>query len=200
MVGIEWSSVATVWPGRRTRSPRSRRPSNACGLVTSWTRCRSMPITSGAPSRAGGDDVVVPDLLDDRLRDTGCSSVPATLADASSGAIARVAHRSSRQLSYSPGHDDARRLRPARALPRPARRPRSRRRARDAQGHRLHRRGPLEADRRRRHHLDRDDAVQLQPARAGRARQGRHSGRRRDADGVQHDRRCPTASAWAPRA
>ena len=36
--------------------------------------------------------------------------------------------------------------------------------------------------------LDRDDALQPQPAPPGRARQGRHPGRRRDADGVQHDR------------
>ena len=79
-------------------------------------------------------------------------------------------------------------VRPTRALSRAARRPRSRGRARDAQGHRLHRRGSLEADRRRRHDLDRDDAVQLQPARAGREGQGRHPGRRWDADGVQHDR------------
>ena len=29
-------------PGAARRGPASRRPSNACGLVTSWTRCRSM--------------------------------------------------------------------------------------------------------------------------------------------------------------
>ena len=57
----------------------------------------------------------------------------------------------------------------------------------DAQGHRLHRRGPGEAARRRRDDLDRDDAVQLQPAPPGRAREGRHPGGRRHADGVQHD-------------
>jgi hypothetical protein len=51
------------------------------------------------------------------------------------------------------------------------------------------RRGPGQADHRRRHDLDRDDAVQLQPAPAGRARQGGHPRRRRHADGVQHDRR-----------
>ena len=38
VVGIEWSAVATVWPGLRTFRPRSRRPVKACGLVTSWTR------------------------------------------------------------------------------------------------------------------------------------------------------------------
>ena len=41
-VGTLWSSVATVSSGRRTRRPVSRSPSNACGLVTSWTRWRSM--------------------------------------------------------------------------------------------------------------------------------------------------------------
>ena len=41
-VGTLWSSVATVSSGRRTRRPARRSPSNACGLVTSWTRWRSM--------------------------------------------------------------------------------------------------------------------------------------------------------------
>ena len=49
VVGIEWSAVATVWPGRRTPMPRARSPVNACGLVTSWTRCRSTARTAGAP-------------------------------------------------------------------------------------------------------------------------------------------------------
>ena len=31
-------TVASVWSGRRTPSPRRRSPSNACGLVTSWMR------------------------------------------------------------------------------------------------------------------------------------------------------------------
>ena len=39
-------------------------------------------------------------------------------------------------------------------------------------GDRLHRRGPREAARRRRHDVDRDDAVQPQPARARQAREG----------------------------
>ena len=42
VVGVEWSIVATVRSGRRTFSPRSRSPVNACGEVTSWIRCRSM--------------------------------------------------------------------------------------------------------------------------------------------------------------
>ena len=42
MVGTLWSSVARVSSGRRTVRPASRSPSNACGLVTSCTRCRSM--------------------------------------------------------------------------------------------------------------------------------------------------------------
>ena len=69
------------------------------------------------------------------------------------------------------------------------RRRRPRPRARDAEGRRLHRRGPREAARRRRDDLDRDDAVQLQPARARQAREGRHPRRRRHADRVQHDLR-----------
>ena len=40
-VGTLWSAVASVRSGRRTRRPASRSPSNACALVTSWTRCRS---------------------------------------------------------------------------------------------------------------------------------------------------------------
>ena len=38
------------------------------------------------------------------------------------------------------------------------------------------------------HYVDRDDAVQLQPPRARRERQGGHPGGRRHADGAQHDR------------
>ena len=41
-VGVLWSSVAIVRSGRRTGRPAIRSPSNACGLVTSCTRCRSM--------------------------------------------------------------------------------------------------------------------------------------------------------------
>ena len=41
-VGVLWSAVASVLSGRRTPRPASRRPSKACGEVTSWTRCRSM--------------------------------------------------------------------------------------------------------------------------------------------------------------
>ena len=40
-VGTLWSIVARVRSGLRTRRPSSRKPSNACGDVTSWTRCRS---------------------------------------------------------------------------------------------------------------------------------------------------------------
>ena len=42
VVGTLWSSVASVRSGRRTLRPASRRPSKACGLVTSWSRWRSM--------------------------------------------------------------------------------------------------------------------------------------------------------------
>ncbi len=41
-VGTLWSAVASVRSGRRTERPARRRPSKACGLVTSCTRCRSM--------------------------------------------------------------------------------------------------------------------------------------------------------------
>src|SRR3954469_12968438 len=49
-VGTLWSAVASVRSGRRTVRPLSRSPSNACGLVTSWTRCRSMYSRLGATS------------------------------------------------------------------------------------------------------------------------------------------------------
>src|SRR2546423_7223210 len=39
-----------VRSGRRTGRPAIRNPSNACGDVTSWTRCRSMYSRSGSPS------------------------------------------------------------------------------------------------------------------------------------------------------
>src|SRR6187399_2375717 len=51
-VGTLWSSVATVSSGRRTRRPPRRRPSNACGLVTSCTRWRSMYSRSGSSGAA----------------------------------------------------------------------------------------------------------------------------------------------------
>ena len=41
-VGTMWSTVAKVRSGKATRRPRRRSMSNACGLVTSWTRCRPM--------------------------------------------------------------------------------------------------------------------------------------------------------------
>ncbi len=49
-VGVLWSSVAIVRSVRRTGRPASRSPSKACGLVTSWSRCRSMNRRSGSPS------------------------------------------------------------------------------------------------------------------------------------------------------
>src|SRR3954449_7757214 len=51
-VGTLWSAVASVRSGRRTGRPASRRPSKAWGLVTSWTRWRSMKIRPGATSWA----------------------------------------------------------------------------------------------------------------------------------------------------
>src|SRR4051794_27442313 len=41
--------VAIVRSGRRTRRPARRRPSNACGDVTSWTRWRSTKRSVGSP-------------------------------------------------------------------------------------------------------------------------------------------------------
>jgi hypothetical protein len=41
LVGTLWSGTASVASGRRTLRPVMRRPSKACGLVTSCTRCRS---------------------------------------------------------------------------------------------------------------------------------------------------------------
>src|SRR3954465_6534658 len=72
-VGTLWSAVASVRSGRRTGRPARRRPSKACGLVTSWTRGRStysrLSATSwasqilskrvrgiSAPTQPGGDD------------------------------------------------------------------------------------------------------------------------------------------------
>src|SRR5437870_2007367 len=49
-VGTLWSIVASVRSGLRTRRFERRRPSKACGLVTSWTRCRSMYRRSGSPA------------------------------------------------------------------------------------------------------------------------------------------------------
>src|SRR5205809_4941130 len=49
-VGTLWSIVASVSSGLRTRRFARRRPSNACGLVTSWTRWRSTYTRSGSPA------------------------------------------------------------------------------------------------------------------------------------------------------
>ena len=51
-VGTLWSAVASVRSGRRTVRPASRSPSKACGLVTSWTRCRSIHSRPAATSWA----------------------------------------------------------------------------------------------------------------------------------------------------
>ena len=42
VVGTLWSGTAMVFSGARTVRPAMRSPSKACGLVTSWTRWRSM--------------------------------------------------------------------------------------------------------------------------------------------------------------
>ena len=65
-------------------------------------------------------------------------------------------------------------------------------------GHRLRRRGAREADHRRRLDLDRDDAVQLPPARARRARSRRASAPPAARRWSSTRSRSPTASRWAP--
>jgi hypothetical protein len=45
VVGTLWSTVTRVQSGRRTRLPALLRPSNACGEVTSCTRCLSTYIS-----------------------------------------------------------------------------------------------------------------------------------------------------------
>ena len=51
--GPAWGSNGPPWrrsgPGGGPWRPRSRRPVNAWGLVTSWTRCRSIARMAGAP-------------------------------------------------------------------------------------------------------------------------------------------------------
>jgi hypothetical protein len=42
VVGMLWSTTASVLCGAWTLRPVMRRPSKACGLVTSWTRWRSI--------------------------------------------------------------------------------------------------------------------------------------------------------------
>ena len=66
------------------------------------------------------------------------------------------------------------------------RRLRARRCPRDAEGGRLHRRRPRQAADRRRHAVDRDDAVQPEPARARAGREARDPRGGRDAGRVQH--------------
>ena len=41
-VGVLWSGMQKMWSGRKHPIPRARRPSKACGLVTSWQYKRSM--------------------------------------------------------------------------------------------------------------------------------------------------------------
>ena len=81
-VGTLWSAVATVRSGRRTARPASRSPSKACGLVTSWTRWRSM-YSRSVPSSPRGDEVAVPHLL-------------AQASRARSGSSHRVSHSETR--------------------------------------------------------------------------------------------------------
>src|SRR5580658_5416657 len=50
VVGTLWSTVAMWRSGRRSLRPAMRRPSKACGDVTSWTSWRSMYRIVGSPS------------------------------------------------------------------------------------------------------------------------------------------------------
>src|SRR5207248_2623396 len=80
-VGTLWSAVASVRSGRRTLRPASLSPSNACGLVTSCTRCRSMYRIPGATSCAS-------QILSNRVLGIG-----APLAPPEAGADHRQQHR-----------------------------------------------------------------------------------------------------------
>ena len=97
------------------------------------------------------------------------------------GALERDAGADARSLRFA-------RHGPQAPQPRADRGTRARRRPRLPEGHRLRRRGADQADHRRRQHVDRDDAVQLPPARARRQGQGGDPRGRRHADGAQHDR------------
>ena len=84
-VGVLWSAVAIVRSGWRTLRPRRRRPSNACGLVTSWTRWRSMPRTVGAP--ASSWTTWRSQIFWTSVRGAGCDIIPrvAEALEAASG-------------------------------------------------------------------------------------------------------------------
>ena len=64
---MEWSAVATVWPGWRTREAARAQPGErlrARHLVDEV----EVDGEDGGGARVLGDDVVVPDLVDDRAR------------------------------------------------------------------------------------------------------------------------------------
>ena len=67
VVGIEWSTVATVWPGRRTREPALAQAVEGlwAGHLVDEVQVNAEHV--GRAVGASDDDVVVPDLLDDRL-------------------------------------------------------------------------------------------------------------------------------------
>ena len=67
VVGMEWSAVATVWPGWRTRQaalPQAGERLGAGDLVDEVQVDRE----DGGRARLLDDDVVVPDLLDEGAR------------------------------------------------------------------------------------------------------------------------------------
>ena len=65
-VGTLWSIVAMERSGRRSVRPASRRPSKACGEVTSWIEMEVDEEQRGLAGRLG-DDVALPDLVEKGL-------------------------------------------------------------------------------------------------------------------------------------
>src|SRR6266436_192630 len=73
VVGVEWSMVASVRPGRRTRRPASRSCAKACGDVTSCTRCRSTYSTAGV-STVSGDTTCASQIFANSVRGSDCAT------------------------------------------------------------------------------------------------------------------------------
>src|SRR6266436_48535 len=73
VVGVEWSMVASVRPGRRTRRPASRSCAKACGDVTSCTRCRSTYSTAGV-SAVSGATRCASQIFSNSVRGSDCAT------------------------------------------------------------------------------------------------------------------------------
>ena len=63
MVGTLWSTVAMVRSGRRSLRPARRRPSKACGEVTSWSEVQ-VDVEERGLAFGLGDDVLLPDFFE----------------------------------------------------------------------------------------------------------------------------------------